>query len=555
MLSAKRESKKKKKEKKKDADSKKESKAEKKDRRKRHYREATTGGSHSEDDDDDKEGETRRLDRHKLDRDAEERRERRRQKRQQEQAGAAADDTLKEDEGGEEDLSKLTAEERAELERERDLKERDEMVQRMMQRDKNKTKQKGGGEKHDEEYEKRLKTEELLLKGETLVDESTGTELSIDALREQSRRAYLKKREERELKLLKQSLEDEEELFKGAKLTAAEKKRIELSKQILAAADERGAKEEDKDDGFYRLPDEGNEQASKDDQNQALLTSRYVEPKHEKTEGELWEESQIQKAAGVGGRKKKKATEADQYKLVFDDQIDFVMQETSKGYDRRDKKHKARLKEDREMEKERPETRPVSEHEKILAGRKKLPVYPYREEFLAAVKDHQVLIVVGETGSGYVASVAHPLRFFADSSTDASLEKTSSPHLSLLFLVCYRKTTQLPAYLHEIGYSELGKIGCTQPRRVAAMSVAARVAQEMNVRLGHEVGYSIRFENCTSPKTVIQYMTDGMLLREILTQPDLVGYSCMVIDEAHERTLHTDILLYVPRFAMMLQLP
>lgn len=74
------------------------------------------------------------------------------------------------------------------------------------------------------------------------------------------------------------------------------------------------------------------------------------------------------------------------------------------------------------------------------------------------------------------------------------------------------------------------------------MSVAARVAQEMNVRLGHEVGYSIRFENCTSPKTIIQYMTDGMLLREILTQPDLASYSCMVIDEAHERTLHTDIL-------------
>jgi pre-mRNA-splicing factor ATP-dependent RNA helicase DHX16 len=77
---------------------------------------------------------------------------------------------------------------------------------------------------------------------------------------------------------------------------------------------------------------------------------------------------------------------------------------------------------------------------------------------------------------------------------------------------------------------------------VAAMSVAARVATEMNVKLGHEVGYSIRFENCTSRKTIIQYMTDGMLLREILTEPDLASYSCMVIDEAHERTLHTDIL-------------
>jgi pre-mRNA-splicing factor ATP-dependent RNA helicase DHX16 len=74
------------------------------------------------------------------------------------------------------------------------------------------------------------------------------------------------------------------------------------------------------------------------------------------------------------------------------------------------------------------------------------------------------------------------------------------------------------------------------------MSVAARVATEMDVRVGQEVGYSIRFENCTSQKTIIQYMTDGMLLREILTEPDLAGYSCMVIDEAHERTLHTDIL-------------
>lgn len=74
------------------------------------------------------------------------------------------------------------------------------------------------------------------------------------------------------------------------------------------------------------------------------------------------------------------------------------------------------------------------------------------------------------------------------------------------------------------------------------MSVAARVAQEMDVKLGNEVGYSIRFEDCTSDKTVIKYMTDGMLLREFLTEPDLKSYSVMIIDEAHERTLNTDIL-------------
>lgn len=74
------------------------------------------------------------------------------------------------------------------------------------------------------------------------------------------------------------------------------------------------------------------------------------------------------------------------------------------------------------------------------------------------------------------------------------------------------------------------------------MSVSARVAQEMGVKLGHEVGYSIRFEDCTSDKTILKYMTDGMLLREFLGDPRLTGYTCLMIDEAHERTLHTDVL-------------
>ncbi|EFN74342.1 Putative pre-mRNA-splicing factor ATP-dependent RNA helicase DHX16 [Camponotus floridanus] len=81
-----------------------------------------------------------------------------------------------------------------------------------------------------------------------------------------------------------------------------------------------------------------------------------------------------------------------------------------------------------------------------------------------------------------------------------------------------------------------------QPRRVAAMSVAARVAHEMAVKLGNEVGYAIRFEDCTSHRTRIKYMTDGTLHREFLSEPDLASYSVMIIDEAHERTLHTDIL-------------
>lgn len=86
-------------------------------------------------------------------------------------------------------------------------------------------------------------------------------------------------------------------------------------------------------------------------------------------------------------------------------------------------------------------------------------------------------------------------------------------------------------------------IGCTQPRRVAAMSVAKRVSEEMEVNLGSEVGYSIRFEDCTSNKTVIKYMTDGVLLRESLVDPDLDKYSCIIMDEAHERALNTDVLM------------
>ncbi|EOD26794.1 hypothetical protein EMIHUDRAFT_457294 [Emiliania huxleyi CCMP1516] len=134
-----------------------------------------------------------------------------------------------------------------------------------------------------------------------------------------------------------------------------------------------------------------------------------------------------------------------------------------------------------------------------------LPVFPYREQIIEAVNNYQCLIIVGETGSG--------------------------------------KTTQVPQYLMEAGYCEDGKkIGCTQPRRVAAMSVAARVAEEVGCKLGNEVGYSIRFEDCTSERTALKYMTDGMLLREFLGEPDLASYSAMILDEAHERTLHTDVL-------------
>ncbi|XP_054651172.1 probable ATP-dependent RNA helicase DHX40 [Dunckerocampus dactyliophorus] len=136
---------------------------------------------------------------------------------------------------------------------------------------------------------------------------------------------------------------------------------------------------------------------------------------------------------------------------------------------------------------------------------KQLPIYQHKAKLVQAVKDSTFLVVTGETGSG--------------------------------------KTTQLPQYLHEAGFCKNGKICITQPRRVAAITVAQRVAQEMQCTLGKQVGYQVRFDDCTSQDTQVKYMTDGCLLREVLADPGLAQYGVVVLDEVHERSLNTDILL------------
>jgi len=107
------------------------------------------------------------------------------------------------------------------------------------------------------------------------------------------------------------------------------------------------------------------------------------------------------------------------------------------------------------------------------------------------------------------------------------------------------KTTQIPQFLVDAGMVAPGQtaVACTQPRRVAATSIAQRVAEEMDVTLGEEVGYTIRFEDVSSRKTVLKFVTDGMLLREAMSDPLLKRYSVIVLDEAHERTLSTDVLM------------
>ncbi|KAJ1980272.1 hypothetical protein H4R35_001188 [Dimargaris xerosporica] len=107
------------------------------------------------------------------------------------------------------------------------------------------------------------------------------------------------------------------------------------------------------------------------------------------------------------------------------------------------------------------------------------------------------------------------------------------------------KTTQLPQYLHEAGWTQKGRmVACVQPRRPAAMTVAARVAREMNTRLGHTVGYAVRFDSCADETlTRIKYLTDGMLLQEIMRDPLLTNYSIVILDEVHERSIAMDLLL------------
>eukprot|EP01128_Nolandella_sp_AFSM9_P005869 TRINITY_DN292_c0_g1_i3.p1 TRINITY_DN292_c0_g1~~TRINITY_DN292_c0_g1_i3.p1 ORF type:complete len:691 (-),score=79.54 TRINITY_DN292_c0_g1_i3:171-2243(-) len=157
------------------------------------------------------------------------------------------------------------------------------------------------------------------------------------------------------------------------------------------------------------------------------------------------------------------------------------------------------------------ETRPMVYNEwgrlTMQQQRMRLPIYRYRSAFLYQMERYPTLVIVGATGCG--------------------------------------KSTQIPQYLHEAGWTADGRlVACTQPRRVAAASVAKRVAEEMDVQCGDKVGYSIRFDDCTDPvMTRVKFLTDGMLLRELMLDPLLKRYSVIMLDEAHERSLHTDILV------------
>ena len=166
--------------------------------------------------------------------------------------------------------------------------------------------------------------------------------------------------------------------------------------------------------------------------------------------------------------------------------------------------------------------------EMIQRQREKLPIYASKDELVAHIEQNETVIILGETGSGKTTQI--PQFVYERMMTMKKENKNNNTEFESNFPPRKEKGTM---------------VAVTQPRRVAAVSVAKRVSQEIGDggKLGDLVGYGIRFDDCSSEQTRIKFFTDGMLLREALNDPLLSRYGAILVDEAHERTLQTDFLL------------
>ena len=340
----------------------------------------------------------------------------------------------------------LTQEQRDELERIKDIEEREAFAKRLHAKDDSKTK------KLVEDMSG--KDAKLNAQRRLLAEDAKARSAALPDLRERSRQEYLNKREAEKLALLRKQVQEEtEELRSGVKLTEREKADFAKNREVLRLAEER-KRIDDHIDG-YQMPEDYITEKGKisTQKKKDAMYKRYVEKDEygrEKyvTEHDEWEREQAAKAKAQIQSHERDDTGDYDYVLDPEQQIQWVM-------DKSRVLPKMSNEERMIAEKLQEARKAATTMEEV---RKSLPVYKYRDGpngFLAAVEKYRVLVVVGETGSG--------------------------------------KTTQLPQYLHEAGYTKGGlKVGCTQPRRVAAMSVAARVADEMGVKVGNEVGYSDR---------------------------------------------------------------
>ena len=368
------------------------------------------------------------------------------------------------------------------------------------------------------------KKKETKLEGIQLKEENEERNEPIaDDIRETSRRVYLNKRVNQQLDLFKRRIIDEYNIFQDVKLTKEEINNNRLNNKIynLINRNIENKKELTKE--------------KKDKYDNIDLVQRYTfkreEPEYQKklnkktkrntnandfkeTSESLWEKEQRKKALLTYGNTNNH--QKNKYDILIENQMEFVKQDlleseniplinkNSENFRLKDvnnfiNERDYKIGSSNLIEKEK------QQKEKIKLERNNLPIYDYKEKILEIIKEKKILIIEGETGSG--------------------------------------KTTQIPQYLYENGFCENNKKICiTQPRRVAAMSVASRVSYEMGVKCGHEVGYSIRFEENVSPMTKIIYMTDGIFLRYLLSDNLLNEFSVIMIDEAHERSIQTDII-------------
>ena len=344
-----------------------------------------------------------------------------------------------------------------------------------------------------------------------------------EGVRETSRRNYLNKRVNQQLDLFKRRIIDEYNIFQDIKLTKEEINNNRLNNKIYNLINknidnkkETFKEKKDKYDNidlvqrytFKREEPEYQRKFNKKTKRNNINSNDFKE-----TSESLWEKEQRKKALLKYGNKN---IPKDKYDILIENQMEFIKQDLLESENIpliKENPENFRLKDVNNFINERDYkigSMNMLEKEKIIKNqiqqeKMNLPIYEYKEKILELIKEKKILIIEGETGSG--------------------------------------KTTQIPQYLYENGYCENKKKICvTQPRRVAAMSVASRVAYEMGVKCGHEVGYSIRFEENVSPMTKIIYMTDGIFLRYLLSDNLLNEFSVIMIDEAHERSIQTDII-------------
>lgn len=361
--------------------------------------------------------------------------------------------------------------------------------------------------------------------------EESNPQISQD-IRDASRRIYLNKRVNQQLELFERRMIDEYNIFKDIKLTKEEINNNRLNTKIYSlikknyndnnkrdnvkdTSSKRNKKEEAENVDlvqrytFNREEAEYNRKKFRDRKTKRDISNDFVE-----TSESLWEKEQRKKTIyKYGGAKEVKP---NKYNIIIENQTEFVKQDllesenvpligrNSENLRLKDVNDFINERENKEGSMSKLEADLLMK-KNIQYQRKILPIFEYKEKILELLKTNQLIIIEGETGSG--------------------------------------KTTQIPQYLYESGYcNNKKKICITQPRRVAAMSVATRVAFEMNVKCGHEVGYAIRFEENVTLTTKIIYMTDGIFLRYLLSDNQMSDFSVIIIDEAHERSIYTDVI-------------